>query len=409
MSFSQALSGLKAASTSLDVIGNNIANSQTVGFKGSRTLFADVYAGAQAGLGVRVTTVQQDFGTGMLESTGRNLDLAVAGEGFFRFIQNDQVVYSRNGQLIVDAEGYMVNAQGARLTGYPPGVGSGGTPVDLRVPTEALGANATTNVEAAFNLDAGSDVILPILIDDPDDPNTPPAQIPAPFDPTNPDMYSYANNATVYDSLGNAHNVTLYFTKTGVNGWEVRAGLGDNVVGPETIGFDTNGILNPADSSLNFDFGDLGNGSSPLAFDFEIAGTTQFGNDFEMSAVNQDGYSSGSLVGVTIDESGRIIGNYSNQRSNELGRIVLATFSNLEGLNPIGDNVWVETTASGQAMLGLATHGQFGTIESGVVENSNVDLASELVNLIIAQRNYQANSQTIKVQDDVLQTAVNLR
>lgn len=391
MSFSQALSGLKAASTSLDVIGNNIANSQTVGFKGSRTLFADVYAGAQAGLGVRVTTVQQDFGTGMLESTGRNLDLAVAGEGFFRFIQNDQVVYSRNGQLIVDAEGYMVNAQGARLTGYPPGVGSGGTPVDLRVPTEALGANATGRVEAAFNLDSGSDIIAET------------------FDATNPDTYSYANNATVYDSLGNAHNVTLYFTKTGVNGWEVRAGLGGNVVGPETIGFDTNGILNPADSSLNFDFGDLGNGSSPLAFDFEIAGTTQFGNDFEMSAVNQDGYSSGSLVGVTIDESGRIIGNYSNQRSNELGRIVLATFSNLEGLNPIGDNVWVETTASGQAMLGLATHGQFGTIESGVVENSNVDLASELVNLIIAQRNYQANSQTIKVQDDVLQTAVNLR
>ena len=391
MSFSQALSGLKAASTSLDVIGNNIANSQTVGFKGSRTLFADVYAGAQAGLGVRVTTVQQDFGTGMLESTGRNLDLAVAGEGFFRFIQNDQVVYSRNGQLIVDAEGYMVNAQGARLTGYPPGVGSGGEPVELRVPTEALGANATERVEAAFNLDSGSDIIAET------------------FDATNPDTYPYANNATVYDSLGNAHNVTLYFTKTGVNGWEVRAGLGGNVVGPETIGFDTNGILNPGDSSLNFDFGDLGNGSSPLAFDFEIAGTTQFGNDFEMSAVNQDGYSSGSLVGVTIDESGRIIGNYSNQRSNELGRIVLATFSNLEGLNPIGDNVWVETTASGQAMLGLATNGQFGTIESGVVENSNVDLASELVNLIIAQRNYQANSQTIKVQDDVLQTAVNLR
>lgn len=409
MSFSQALSGLKAASTSLDVIGNNIANSQTVGFKGSRTLFADVYAGAQAGLGVRVTTVQQDFGTGMLESTGRNLDLAVAGEGFFRFVQNDQVVYSRNGQLIVDAEGYMVNAQGARLTGYPPGVGSGGTPVDLRVPTAALGANATTEVEAAFNLDAGSDVILPILIDDPDDPNTPPAQIPAPFDPTNPDMYSYANNATVYDSLGNAHNATLYFTKTGENAWEVNARIaGAAAPAAQTITFDENGLLvSPPD--LDFNFGSLGNGSAALSFNLAIDGTTQFGNDFEMSAVTQDGYSSGSLVGVTIDESGQILGNYSNQRSEVLGSIVLATFSNLEGLSPIGDNVWVETTASGQAMLGLASTGQFGTIESGVVENSNVDLASELVNLIIAQRNYQANSQTIKVQDDVLQTAVNLR
>lgn len=391
MSFSQALSGLKAASTSLDVIGNNIANSQTVGFKGSRTLFADVYAGAQAGLGVRVTTVQQDFGTGMLESTGRNLDLAVAGDGFFRFMQNDQVAYSRNGQLIIDAEGYMVNAQGARLTGYPPGVGSGGEPVELRVPTEALGAQATDRVEAAFNLDSGSDVITDT------------------FDAENPDTYSYANNATVYDSLGNAHNVTLYFSKTAVNGWEVRAGLGGNIEGPGSIGFDTNGILNPADPTLNFNFGDLGNGSSAFQFDFEVAGTTQFGNDFEMSAVNQNGWSSGSLVGVTIDESGQIIGNYSNQRSDVLGSIVLATFSNLEGLSPIGDNAWVETTASGQAMLGSPTAGQFGTIESGVVENSNVDLASELVNLIIAQRNYQANSQTIKVQDDVLQTAVNLR
>src|SRR5690625_2827009 len=318
MSFSQALSGLKAASTSLDVIGNNIANSQTVGFKGSRTLFADVYAGAQAGLGVRVTTVQQDFGTGMLESTGRNLDLAVAGEGFFRFIQNDQVVYSRNGQLIVDAEGYMVNAQGARLTGYPPGVGSGGTPVDLRVPTEALGANATERVEAAFNLDSGSDIIAET------------------FDATNPDTYSYANNATVYDSLGNAHNATLYFTKNASNSWTVNAVIPGSELQPaeQTISFSTNGVLT-SDPDLEFEFGAFSSGvdgagdpipdTDNLTFTLDITGTTQFGNDFEMSAVNQDGYSSGSLVGVTIDESGRIIGNYSNQRSNELGRIVLAT------------------------------------------------------------------------------------
>lgn len=396
MSFSQALSGLKAASTTLDVIGNNIANSQTVGFKGSRTLFADVYAGAQAGLGVRVTGVQQDFGTGMLESTGRNLDLAVAGEGFFRFVQNDQVVYSRNGQLIVDAEGYMVNAQGARLTGYPPGVGSGGTPVDLRVPTEALGANATTRVEAAFNLDAGVEVIDP-----------------ADFDPTNPDTYSYANNATVYDSLGNAHNMTLYFTKTGETAttgtWTVNAIIPGGSDATASFNFNENGVLT-GESTDTLSFGSLNNGAAALdGIVFDITGTTQFGNDFEMSAVTQDGYTSGSLVGVTIDESGQILGNYSNQRSEVLGSIVLATFANLEGLQPMGDNVWAETTSSGQAMLGNPTTGQFGTIESGVVENSNVDLASELVNLIIAQRNYQANSQTIKVQDDVLQTAVNLR
>lgn len=396
MSFSQALSGLNAAATSLDVIGNNIANSQTVGFKGARTLFADVYAGAQAGLGTRVVAVQQNFQSGMLEGTGRDLDLAISGDGFFRFVQNDQVVYSRNGQVIVNEEGYVVNAQGARLTGYPPGVGSGGTPVDLRVPTSALGATATDRVEAAFNLDSGSDIIA------------------APFDATDPTTYSYANNATVYDSLGNAHNVTLYFSKSDVNEWEVHAIVpdanGDPIeVGPQTIDFDTNGILDPATSSFNFAFGDLGNGSSPFAFDFEIAGTTQFGNEFEMSAVNQNGYTSGSLVGVAIDERGNIIGNYSNQQSQVLGTIVLATFASFEGLRPVGDNAWVETTASGQALLGTAGTGQFGSVESGVVENSNVDLARELVNLIIAQRNYQANSQTIKVKDEVLQAAVNLR
>lgn len=393
MSFSQALSGLNAAASTLDAIGNNIANSQTVGFKGARTLFADVYAGAQAGLGTRVVAVQQNFNTGMLEGTGRDLDLAIAGEGFFRFVQNDQVVYSRNGQLNVNEEGYVVNAQGARLTGYPPGVGSGGTPEDLRVPTASLQATATSRVEAAFNLDSGSEIIT------------------GAFDAADPDTYSYANNVTVYDSLGNAHNVTLYFTKTAENTWAVRAGLDGNLVSPtpDTLDFNSNGILDPTTSSFNFDFGPLGNGSADFDFDFEIAGTTQFGNEFEMSAVSQDGHTSGSLVGIAIDERGNIIGNYSNQQSQVLGTIVLATFANLEGLKPIGDNVWVETTASGQALLGMASSGQFGTVESGVVENSNVDLARELVNLIIAQRNYQANSQTIKVQDDVLQTAVNLR
>lgn len=397
MSFSQALSGLKAASTSLDVIGNNIANSQTVGFKGARALFADVYAGAQAGLGVRVTTVQQDFGTGMLEGTGRNLDLAIAGDGFFRFVQNEQVVYSRNGQLIVDEQGYLVNAQGARLTGYAPGVGNGGSPVELRVPTGSLQAQGTTEVNAAFNLNAGVPVVAT-----------------TPFDATDPDTYSYANNVTVYDSLGNAHNATLYFTKTAANTWDVNAIIpgASNIpatAAAQTLSFDFNGVLDPATSSFTFDFGDLGNGSAPLSFDFGVSGTTQFGADFEMSSVNQDGYTSGSLVGVTIDERGQIIGNYSNQQSDVLGSIVLATFANLEGLQAIGDNVWAESTSSGQAMLGAPTSGQFGTIESGVVENSNVDLASELVNLIIAQRNYQANSQTIKVQDEVLQSAVNLR
>jgi len=391
MSFSQALSGLNAASTTLDVIGNNIANSQTVGFKSARTIFADVFAGAQAGLGTRVVAVQQRFDTGMLESSGRSLDLAISGEGFFRLVQNDEVVYSRNGQFTVNADGYLVNAQGARLTGYPAGVGTGGNPDFLRVPTGALQAQATNAVDAALNLSSASPAVA------------------VPFDMSDAETYSYANNVTVFDSQGNAHNVTMYFTKVADNSWEVRLARG-NELAPEVglVAFNANGVLDTVTDADGFSFVP-GGGVEDLEIALNLTGTTQFGGDFELSSVVQDGFASGSLVGVAIDNRGNITGNYSNQQSQILGTIVMASFSNMEGLRPVGDNAWVESSESGQPLLGMASSGRFGGIESGVVENSNVDLARELVNLIIAQRTYQANSQTIKVKDEVLQAAVNLR
>lgn len=410
MGFSQALSGLNAASDNLNVVGNNIANSQTVGFKSSSVQFADVYAGSKIGLGTKVSAILQDFSNGTLETTGRNLDLAISGDGFFRFMQNDQVVYSRNGQLTVTAEGYLENAQGARLTGFPAGVGTGGQPVELQVPAGALAANPTTGIEASLNLNSSVATI---------DSGT--------FDITDPNSYSYANSATVYDSLGNSHNVTMYFTKltpttgapaAGENEWVVRTAIDGNLSGtgndgePQRLTFDDDGQLAPiapATDTLTYNFGDLGNGSA--AFDnitFDFGGTTQFGNEFELSSLTQDGYTSGSLVGTVIDDNGNIIGNYSNEQSQVLGTIALANFRNAEGLEPVGDNAWVETGASGQPLLGLGGAGVFGSIESGVVETSNVDLTKALVDLIIAQRNFQANSQTIKTQDEVLQGIVNL-
>ncbi|MGL6159416.1 flagellar hook protein FlgE [Microbulbifer sp.] len=395
MGFSQALSGLNAAATNLDVVGNNIANSQTVGFKSSGVQFADVYTGAMAGQGTRVASVLQDFTNGTLEPTGRDLDLAINGSGFLRFAQNDQVVYSRNGRLTLTREGFLENAQGARLTGLPAGVGSGGQPEVLRVPAGGMNANPTTGVEASFNLDATVDTVDRTAV---------------PFDPADGDSYSYANTGTAYDSLGVQHTMTTYFTKTADNTWEVRVavdGAADTTTGQ--LVFDTNGTLDEAAStSPGYSF-TPGGGADPINFAIDFDGTTQFGSDFALGSLTQNGYAAGALVGIDFDDAGNILGKYANEQTQVLGTIALANFRNPEGLSPRGDNTWVETGASGQPLLGLAGAGQFGKLESGAVEVSNVDLTNELVDLIVAQRNYQANTQTIKVQDEVLQSAVNLR
>jgi len=397
MGFSQALSGLNAAAQNLDVVGNNIANSQTYGFKGSGVQFADVYTGSDVGQGVRVAAVLQDFSGGTLESTGRNLDLGINGDGFLRFKQDDQVVYSRNGQLTMTPDGYLENASGARLTGFPAGVGTGGQPEVLRIPAEAMPAQATKNISESFNLDA----------------STVPPNPAVPFiDPTtgkpDPDGYDYANTGTVYDSLGVQHTQTTYFTKTGDNEWQVHVAVDGNVAtGMDTLTFNSNGTLSNS-TSPTYQYTPPG-GAAPMEFTVDFTGTTQFGNDFALSSLTQNGWASGTLVGISFDQSGNIIGNYSNEQSQILGTVTLADFRNPEGLKSAGDNVWVESGNSGQPILGIADSGQFGTLEGGTLEASNVDLTQELVDLIVAQRNYQANTQTIKVQDEVLQSAVNLR
>ncbi|MBV2132249.1 flagellar hook protein FlgE [Pseudomonas sp. MAP12] len=409
MGFSQALSGLNAASKNLDVMGNNIANSQTIGYKSATMQFADVYAGAKVGLGVSVAGVQQNFKDGNLEATGRNLDLAISGGGFLRFDQGEQIVYARNGQLTMTPDGYLENAQGGRLTGYPGAAGNGGQLQQLNIPAVGLPAKATEELKATLNLDAGMATLDP-----------------AAFDPLKPATYSYANGATVFDSQGSAQTLTLYFLKTGVNTWEVKAARatpeGQEFSADTTrLTFDSNGLLQ---GSSSISGGVAGTASSPyestpvtfaltggannLDFQLNLTGSTQFANEFELGSLNQDGFTSGSLVDISVDKKGQIIGSYSNERTQVLGTIAMANFRNPEGLSPVG-GAWVETSDSGQALIGEAGTGLFGGIEAGVVETSNVDLTKELVNLIIAQRNFQANAQTIKLQDEVLQQAVNLR
>lgn len=409
MGFSQSLSGVNAASSQLDTIGNNISNSQTVGFKSSATQFADIYANSQ-GLGTRVADTVQNFTTGSLETTGRSLDLAIAGDGFFQFSQNEQMAYSRNGQLTMSADGYFENAQGARLTDQQ------GEP--LQVTEFSQGSQVTTGVQTEFNLNAEAETVDRDTVD---------------FLQSDSDSYSYVTNAgTVYDSLGVAHDMSLYYTKTGTNAageteWEVRAALDgkmaqdvdadsdgelDGTGGePKTIAFNTSGeIPAGAATTRNFDFGNFGNGSAPFNdVELDFDGTTQYGAEFELRNFAQDGNTSGTFVGVDITENGEILANYSNGNSGEVGTIGMANFRNPEGLTPEGDNLWTATQESGAALLGQAGSGQIGSLESGTVEASNVDLTQELVDMIIAQRNFQANNNAIQTQSDILETVTNLR
>ncbi|AVR87283.1 flagellar hook protein FlgE [Thauera aromatica] len=429
MGFSQALSGLNAASAKLDVLGNNIANTQTVGFKSSSITFADIFAGAgsKIGLGTQVGTTVQDFKTGNLETTGRGLDVAIAGDGFFRFqLSSGEIGYSRNGQLQMTADGYLVNSQGAKIMGYglndPNDAFSepatGGSPVALQIYPDDMPAAATTNVSATYNLDARIDESNADLLsqarvfDDAADPAGSPVDI----------NYHYSNSFTVFDSLGTARNVTVYYEKTGANAWSAKVAIDGfyKAANDFTLAFDSSGKLvdithasaaGTADDRVTIDFStaELGGEPSPLSFEFVLDGSTQFSNTSTQNALTQDGYTSGTLVGLSIEADGTVMRKYSNERSASAGQIVLASFRNAEGLSPIGDNMWQPTVSAGSELVGIAGSGSLGALQAGAVETSNVDLAKQLVDMIVTQRAYQANSQTIKTQDELLQTSINLR
>ncbi|MCJ8285079.1 flagellar hook protein FlgE [Halomonas sp.] len=416
MGFSQALSGLNAAADSLDVLGNNIANSQTVGYKSGSAQFADVFANSQIGLGTKVSTVLQDFSGGNLESTNRPLDLGISGDGFFRMEQNGQVVYSRNGQLTMTPDGYLQNAQGARIMGYgvnaAGAVQVGGQPEVLQIEADEMPASATTEVSTTFNLDsrkvAGEDLNSVTLAGS--DGSTG-----VPID------YHYSNNFTAYDSLGNPRNVTVYYEKTGDNQWTATTAMdgmvlmdGATPAEPQTMDmtFNENGQLTTPGNgqfALTFPNDPFLGGANDMALTFDISGSTQFGNNASTTSLNQNGYTSGALVGISIDSDGTVVRSYSNEQTRPAGQIALASFRNPEGLSPAGDNTWAATDASGQELVGAPGTGLLGGIQSGAIETSNVDMAKELVSMIVTQRAYQANSQTIKTQDEVLQTAINLR
>ncbi len=402
MSFQQGLSGLNAAAKNLDAIGNNVANASTVGFKQSQAQFADVYAssltgagGSNIGIGTKLAAVAQQFTQGNISTTNNPLDIAINGGGFFRMDNNGEINYQRNGQFQLDRMGYIVSASGAKLTGYTAdtnGVLSTGAPTAININAADLEPQMTSQVNAVLNLNSSATAIA------------------APFDKDDPTTFHNSTAVSVYDSLGNQHTLQTYYVKVADGTWDVYASSdGGPASSAGTLTFDTYGALTGG-SPLSINVSTTGTGAiDPLPVNVEYTGSTQFGSGFSVNTLNQDGYTSGRLAGFAIGADGIILGRYTNGQSATLGQVVLASFANPNGLQPLGNNMWAETSTSGAPLVGTPDTGSLGVLQSSAVEDSNVDLTAELVNMITAQRVYQANAQTIKTQDAVMQTLVNLR
>ncbi|MDQ6630109.1 MAG: flagellar hook protein FlgE [Pseudomonadota bacterium] len=419
MGFQQGISGLNAASKNLDVIGNNIANANTYGEKVSRAEFADVYANTvtgsrnTVGIGTTLAAVSQQFTQGTITPTDNPLDVAISGNGFFEVSNaSGAIAYTRNGQFKADNTGFIVNDQGQRLMGYPAdatGTIIPGTASALQLPTAGITPAVTTKISMQMNLDSTKAVT--------------PAVAGTPIDFADPTTYNNATSQTVYDVKGQAVALTYYFQKASTDTWNVYVAAngtpisvsGGKPAPSTTITFPSNGgtptapvgtVALAIPSVTNA----VGATTVPIAgIALDLSGATQYGAQFGVTALDQDGYTAGSLSGVSFSGNGVLTATYSNGQTKPAGQLEMANFRNPQGLAPTGGNSWIQTTASGAPVVGVAGDGSLGVLQAGALEESNVDLTAELVNMITAQRNYQANAQTIKTEDQIMQTIVNLR
>jgi flagellar hook protein FlgE len=405
MSFNIALTGLNAANEALSVTANNLANTATVGFKGSRAEFADLFASTQQGVsatavgnGVAVSEVAQQFAQGNIETTGNNLDMAVSGNGFFTVSDNGALEYTRDGQFQLDADGNVVSAQGLHLQVYPPlangGFNTGGL-ADLSLTTNESAPQATSTAQITANLPANA--------------TQPPD---ATFSATDTNSFNNSTSLTVYDSLGAAHTATLYFIKGATaNTWSTQLTVDGTAVGtPQALTYSNAGALTaPANGDITFPAYTPATGAAAMNMVFNFGNTTQYGDNFGVTAVQQNGFTTGKLTGISIDSTGVVQARFTNGRSINLGQVAMANFANPQGLQQLGNASWAATNASGAAVAGVAGNSGFGTIQSGSVEESNVDTTSALVDMITAQRNFQANAQMIQTDDQITQTVINIR
>ncbi|MEL7450085.1 MAG: flagellar hook protein FlgE [Pseudomonadota bacterium] len=405
MPFRIALSGINAASSDLAVTANNIANANTYGFKGSRAEFSEVFATGSntlssnaSGSGVKLSQVSQLFSQGNVDFTNNNLDLAIGGEGFFVTADNNGRNYTRAGNFSVDREGFIVGSQNDRLQVYPvndDGTFNTGRLTDMQLSVGASPPNATTTIDIGVNLPAEA--------------TTPANPV---FDPTDSESYTHSTSTTIYDSLGASHTVTVYYVKTAVdNVWDSHMYIDNNAVGgAEQLTFGTDGLLqDPPGGQITMAPYDPGNGAAVLNLTSGYADATQFGNQFAVNELMQDGFATGRLSGIDVAPDGTIFARFTNGQSQPLGQVAVANFPNPQGLQQVGETAWRETFTSGDVLLGEAGGASFGLIQAGALEASNVDLTAQLVNMITAQRNFQANAQMISTADTVTQTVINIR
>ena len=413
MSFNIALSGLDSTNKELNTISHNIANASTYGFKGARTEFTAVYNGMQPG-GVEVASISQNFDkNGSITGTGRSMDLAINGSGFF--VTKDhmgQTLYTRSGVFGTDKNNFITANNGAKLQGYSADDKANlqtGSVGDIQVSTSSLNAKATTKLDFVANFDAGAKTIDTAKM---------------PFDPEDPNSFNSSYTTQVYDSLGNAHTVTQYFTKTDENTWQVNVQVDGAPTVPqttETVQFKPDGTLlgvqvpqfkpngtpdTPKYENL-FDIAFPAAGANAMYVDISLDGSTQFGAAFGVSTNNPDGYTSGELAGIRVEDNGMVYATYTNGQSQLQGQVILADFANTQGLAKVSGTAWTQSFSSGAPITGVPGSGTLGNLTPGALEGSNVDLTSELVALMTAQRNYQANAKTISTSEKLTQALFN--
>ena len=438
MSFNIGLSGLYAANKALSVTGNNIANVATTGFKSSRAEFADQYAASirgtsgktTVGSGVTTAAVSQMFTSGNIVSTGQSLDMAIQGTGFFALNDNGSKLYTRAGAFYSDKAGYIVNAAGSNLQGYAvddDGKLVQGVLTDLKIDTSNLSPRPTSRISETINLDSSAS-----------------APSVTPFTPDNVNSYNYTFNTDVFDSQGNAHQLNQYFVKdAGSNSWSMYSTIdGRNPTNPavdtplvNTLPFNADGTVNtdamaagavtgglainedktfslqgwvPAEKTAAGNWASNGAVARDGGVTLDMLSTTQYNAASATTAKNQDGYATGELTGLAVDESGNLFANFTNGQDKVIGQVAVANFANVQGLSPVGGTNWKESYASGVPIVGQPDTGTLGKIAGGALEDSNVDLTGELVNLIKAQSNYQANAKTISTESTIMQTIIQM-
>jgi flagellar hook protein FlgE len=416
------VSGMQTTSQELSVVGDNIANANTIGFKQSRAAFADVLGqnlatgAGEVGLGSRLQAVQKILTQGALTQTGMATDLAIQGGGFFMVEgPGGENYYTRAGQFTVDQDGYLVNLDGLQVQGYQADSAGqvSGSLGSMVVGAAQYPPQVTSTVTMRGNLDASDTITPPFDVND--IPGTSTGE-PQPI--------------TLYDSLGNAIDAEIHFTKTAANTWEyhvVTDGANDadgtagtpEIIGRGTLTYNTDGSLQSHAVDGAFAFDPInGTAPQPITYDFGTAildggtgfdGMTQFGYPQSVQFINQNGFAAGDLTSVTVEDDGTITGAFTNGQTRALGQVVLADFEAADQLQRIGGNLFSATDAAGEPNIGRAGTGGRGRIVAGALEQSNVDLASEFVRMIVAQRGFQANSKTVTTSDQLLDTLIQVK